>query len=423
MKCPKCGFIQGPREECKKCGKGMNPVGPEAHPSMGRLASPASSVSDAPDPFAEAGLTLEPLPDDAPDVIGDAISPTVPEPPDPPSLELATPVSAPPPPVDAVPDVPSGGATDGSRKASFHGSGGPLFVIHLVNGFLTMITMGIYVYWAKVKVRRYLLGQAEFEGDRFEFHGTGKELLRGWGKAMLIFFVPFLALGFLPLIIGRGAGEAIAGLLQFGLIIGFMPLVFVSARRYRMSRTSWRGIRFSFRGPIKDFVKLFFKGTLLNMVTLGLYSPIFHTKWHDFMTAHTYFGSARFEFDGNGKDLYRPFLIAVVLLPFTLGISWIWYRAATRRYYWDHTTLGDARFRCTVTGGELFSLYLTNAILFILTLGFAYPWVQVRVARFHLQRVSLEGPLDLARIQQEAQSASASGEELAGFFDMDLGWA
>ncbi len=418
MKCPKCGFIQGPREECKKCGKAMNPIGPEAHPSMGRLDPPDSSVLKTPDPLAEAGLTLEPLPG-APDVISDAISPTVPEPPGTPPLELATPISAPPPTVDGVPEVPS----EGFRKASFHGSGGPLFVIHLVNGFLTMITLGIYVYWAKVKVRRYLLGQSAFESDRFEFHGTGKELLRGWAKAMLIFFIPFVALNFLPAIIGRGAGEPIAGLLQFGLIIGFMPLVLASARRYRMSRTSWRGIRFSFRGRVIDFVKLFFKGALLNIVTLGLYSPIFKTKWHDFMTAHTYFGNTRFEFDGKGKDLYRPFLIALVLLPFTLGISWIWYRATTRRFYWDHTTLGDARFRCTVTGGELFFLYLTNALLFMFTLGLAYPWVQVRVARFHLQRVSLEGPLDLARIQQDAQSASASGEELAGFFDMDLDWA
>ena len=81
MKCPKCGFIQGPREECKKCGKAMNPVGPEASPSMGRLAPPASSVSNAPDPLSEAGLTFQPLPD-APDVIGDAISPVPEEPSD-----------------------------------------------------------------------------------------------------------------------------------------------------------------------------------------------------------------------------------------------------------------------------------------------------------------------------------------------------
>ncbi|MDP3937431.1 MAG: DUF898 family protein, partial [Deltaproteobacteria bacterium] len=63
-----------------------------------------------------------------------------------------------------------------------------------------------------------------------------------------------------------------------------------------------------------------------------------------------------------------------------------------------------------------------NALLLLVTLGLAYSWVQVRNARFHADRLSINGPLDLARIQQEAQSASATGDELAGFFDLDLGW-
>lgn len=408
MKCAKCGFIQGPREQCKKCGVGMSPVGPETHPPMGRLATAASPAHAAPDSFAEPEFGLGAL-SDATDAMTGADAPDV-RMPDADAPDATTPDMAAPP-------------TDGSRKGSFHGSGGQLLVIHLVNSLLSMITLGIYVFWGKVKVRRYLAGQTEFEGDRFEYHGTGKELWRGWMKAMLVFFVPFVGMSFIPMLLGGGeAAEAVVGLLQFALILGFTPLVIVSARRYRMSRTSWRAIRFSFRGQPVEFVKLFFKGALLNLVTLGLYAPIFHTKWHDFMTAYTYFGNRRFEFDGNGRDLYRPFLVAIALFPFTLGISWLWYMAARRRYYWDHTTLGDARFRCTVKGGELFGLYLTNALLLLFTGGLAFSWVQVRTARFRLDRVFLEGPIDLAQIQQEAQSASAAGEELAGFFDLDLGW-
>lgn len=286
-----------------------------------------------------------------------------------------------------------------------------------------MLTLGVYVYWGKVKVRRYLLGQTEFQGDRFEYHGTGKELLRGWSKAMLIFGLPLILISILPQLVGGGeAVEALAGLLIYAFLLGFMPLAFVSARRYRMSRTSWRGIRFSFRGPVKDFIKIFVKGALLTAVTLGFYGPYFQAKWQDFMTAYTYFGNQRFEFDGQGKELFRPYVTALLLFPFTLGISWIWYRAARLRFNWDHTTVGEARFRCTVTGGGLAGLYLTNALLLLVTLGLAYPWVQVRNARFHAARVSLEGSLDLDRIQQEAQAASATGDELAGFFDLDLGW-
>ncbi|MFQ5458509.1 MAG: YjgN family protein [Myxococcota bacterium] len=422
-------------------------MGPETHPSMGRLVKPASQAPSPPRPEPDAGLAFDPLADagggmedpvaaaagearvSAAALAPDDNAPVTFEAPlnagmadDEPPLELARPAHTPPPPAD--PPAKTTSATDGSRKASFHGRGGQLLVIHLVNTLLSMITLGIYVFWGKVKVRRYLLGEAEFEGDRFEYHGTGKELWRGWMKAMLYFFVPFLLMSFIPQLLGGGeALEALVGLLQFALILGFTPLVIVGARRYRMSRTSWRGIRFSFRGPAIDLVKLFFKGALLSMVTLGFYVPIFHTNWQDFMAAHTYFGNRRFEFDGVGRDLYRPFLIAMALFPFTLGISWIWYRAAKTRYFWDHTTLEGARFNCSITGSSLCWLYLSTALLLMVTFGLAFAWVQVRMARYHLERVTLDGPLDLAQIQQDAQDVSAAGEELAGFFDLDLGWA
>ena len=80
-----------------------------------------------------------------------------------------------------------------TRRFAFHGEGGSLFGIHIVNVLLTLLTLGIYYFWGKVKVRRYLYSQAEFDGDRFAFHGTGKELFFGWLKivpalAFLIWF-------------------------------------------------------------------------------------------------------------------------------------------------------------------------------------------------------------------------------------------
>src|SRR6185503_12042874 len=77
---------------------------------------------------------------------------------------------------------------------SFHGSGGDLFGIHFVNLFLTLITLGVYFFWAKVKVRKYLWGQVEVAGDRFSYHGTPQEILLGWLKAFLFFGIPYLLL-------------------------------------------------------------------------------------------------------------------------------------------------------------------------------------------------------------------------------------
>ena len=85
--------------------------------------------------------------------------------------------SAPPPPVP-VAGPPS------TLRLSFHGSALGLFGIQAVNALLTLLTAGVFYFWAKTRVRRYLLGESELEGDRFAYHGSGRELLVGFVKGM-----------------------------------------------------------------------------------------------------------------------------------------------------------------------------------------------------------------------------------------------
>ena len=113
--------------------------------------------------------------------------------------------------------------------------------------------------------------------------------------------------------------------------------------------------------------------------------------------------------------------MAILLTLPTLGLCWIWFAARKRRYFWDHTCVSAARFHSTVTGGALLGLYVVNLLLLIVTLGLAWPWVKCRNVRFTFRYLTLEGPLDMAGIQQEAQVAvAATGEGLASFLDMDF---
>jgi uncharacterized membrane protein YjgN (DUF898 family) len=324
---------------------------------------------------------------------------------------------------------PADGATPGpgasqSLRLSFHGAGGSLLGIHIVNVLLTIITLGVYYFWAKVRVRRYLLSQTEFAGDRFAYHGTGKELLVGFLKAVLLIGVPFVLLRIGIDFLARGSvARALGGLLSYLAILSFLAFATMGARRYRLSRTSWRGVRFSLRGQLLEFVKLFVGGSLLSTITLGLYYPFFETRRYGFLVSHSYFGNQRFSFDGRGRDLFGPYLLTILLSLPTLGLCWFWYLARKQRYFWDHTSFAAARLRCTVTGGRLLLLMLGNALLLIVTLGFGWPWAVVRNARFACAYLTLEGPLDLAVVQQEAQVVSATGEGLAGILDsgFDLG--
>ena len=266
------------------------------------------------------------------------------------------------------------------RRLFFHGTGGTLFGIHVVNVLLTIVTFGVYYFWAKTRVRVYMLSQAEFEGDRLAWHGTAKELLIGFSEGHdHLLHPPDARLSFIQNVPEVSAPlQFMAAILGYALVVVVLPLAMVGSRRYRLSRISWRGIRFSFRGPAWDFVKIFFVGSILTSLTLGLYYPFFDTRRYAFMTAHAWFGNRRFRFDGEGRELFRPFLLTLLLVLPTLGLALFWYWARRRRFFWDHTSVDEARFRCTVAGGRLALLMLGNVALLVCTLGLAWPWVKVR---------------------------------------------
>src|SRR5690242_4518868 len=242
----------------------------------------------------------------------------------------APPGPTPPPVYVAPPSSPGSEPSPLSsvRHPTFHGNGGTLFGIHVVNVLLTLVTLGVYYFWAKTRIRAYLSGQTEIEGDRFAYHGTARELLLGTIKAVLVFGLPILLLQLVrdrldvPILLRRVADLAVAV-----LAYAFFPIAMVGARRYRLSRTSWRGIRFSFRGRVAQLLKIFILGSFLTGLTLGLYYPFFLVSRQAFLVSHSYFGGERFDFTGRGRDLFSAFVVAILLTLPTLGLCWIWYVA------------------------------------------------------------------------------------------------
>jgi uncharacterized membrane protein YjgN (DUF898 family) len=374
-KCRRCGLIQAQASTCKSCGAAMSEESvPHREERFAPVKPPAS--------FSFSGSAA---------LAGDWNS------------------------------NPHEDAADKTRRLYFHGSAGTLFGIHLVNILLTLCTLGIYSFWAKTKVRSYLLSQSEFEGDRFAYHGTGKELLLGTLKAGLVFGLPVMLLQTVPMFLGAEMWIQIAAFVLIYLILMvFIPFAIVGTRRYRLSRTSWRGVRFSFRGSAKEFTKLFIGGGLLTALTLGFYGPYFSVKQYAFLTSHSYCGNQKFYFEGSGREIFLAYVIALLLTIPTVGLSWFWYAARKQRYLLGQTSFGAARFDCGVTGGALCFLTLTNLLLLVATFGLASALATVRNIRFWFDKVSLKGPLDITAIQQQAQSATATAEGLAGFLDLDF---
>ncbi len=148
--------------------------------------------------------------------------------------------------MDISPDVPPQ-ATPLFPK--FHGEVGNYFKIWIVNVLLTIITVGIYSAWAKVRTLKFMYGSTELAGSRFDFHGQPKAILIGRIFAVIIFALYAYSAFIHP------------ALPVLGIILAFfsVPFLFVKSLKFRLANTSYRNLRFSFRGTIRDAGKIWFK--------------------------------------------------------------------------------------------------------------------------------------------------------------------
>ena len=305
----------------------------------------------------------------------------------------------------------------------FHGRGGTLFRIMLVNLLLSLVTVGIYSFWATVRVRKFLLGETEFAGGRFTYFGTGRELFVGALKVALLVGLPLiLLLVVFLLVLGDEMGKAIWAVVFYVVAFALAPLAAYSVRRYRLSRTSWRGTSLSFRGGLRDCYAVFIPGALLTIITLGLYYPFWWAKMRRYWLSHTHLGDTPFAYDGEGRDLFRSYLVTWLLTVPTLSLIWFWYLGKLMRYDADHTQFAGGRFASSVTGVGILGVSVATALGTVMTLGIASPWLQIMIIHYFYSRLALAEDADMdAVVQDEAAAAvDASGEALGGFLDIDL---
>ncbi|MFZ3072950.1 MAG: DUF898 family protein [Thermodesulfobacteriota bacterium] len=315
-----------------------------------------------------------------------------------------------------APKPPSVKTPLATHALSFHGNGVSLLKLYIVNNILSIITLGIYYFWGKTKIRQYLYSQLEFMGERFHYTGTGRELFSGWVKASFIFAVLFGAPNLLSEFV-----NPLYGFLAFPAFIFILPFAMVNARRYRMSRSLWHGVRFAFTGKVLESMKLYFITYLLTLLTLGGYSSFMHVRTQEFWRANTRVGNIPFSYDGNGRDVLLPYLLFIPLTFLTLGVYWFWFKAKMSRYDWEHTRFEGLKFKSIVTGRKLFGFYFVNLLIIIFTLGIGYPWVVARKIEFVCDNLIIEGAVDFEKILQTSQAVSATGEGLFEQFDMDFG--
>jgi uncharacterized membrane protein YjgN (DUF898 family) len=307
----------------------------------------------------------------------------------------------------------------------FHGEGLPFFKMKFVQALLIILTCGIYWPWARAATLKYIYGNTEFAGNRFAFHGTGREMFIGLLKALAVFGIFFLMFMSTAFVKDR-AVAALLVLCAYAGIFMVIPLALYGSMRYRYSRTSWRGIRFGYAGTLRELYALFIKGALLTVITFGIYGPFFQVRLRRCLLGNVRFGTARFEFTGEGGDFFWLLFKGGLFSTLTLGIYSFWFMADRFNFMWGNIDVDQegrkSSFLATMTAGKLFGFILPAFLLTVVTLGVAYPWVRMWRIRLFTDNVELAGEFDPdALVQGAADRIGAAGEELGSILDIDSG--
>ncbi|WP_306155622.1 DUF898 family protein [Roseovarius sp. MMSF_3281] len=197
----------------------------------------------------------------------------------------------------------------------YHGERKPLFSLAFKTAILTALTVGIYRFWAKTRIRKYIWSSVAGQGDAFEYTGTGLEKFLGFLMAIVILAV---YLGIIQMILfyfgltlftePRTEAQMLAQMGAFYItFFAVLPLIFFAqyrARRYKLARSRWRGVRFGMEKGAWGYALRAIGHWLLTIVTLGLLLPRQTFYLEKYMTDRTWYGDGKFEQQGKWTALY-----------------------------------------------------------------------------------------------------------------------
>ena len=332
----------------------------------------------------------------------------------------------------------------------FSGDSYEYFRIWVVNLALSIVTLGVFSAWAKVRTERYFYGNTRVAGVPFEYLAKPWPILKGRIIAVVLFGAYVLA-GQVSLKLQLGAAVLIALL---------TPWLLVRGAAFRARYSSWRGISFRF---VPDYAEAYIRYLLLGIpvvLTLGLMYPYVKGKQKAFFVEHHRYGGSWFSFRATPGQFYPPYLIAWAVLVawmFTFSIVagmfvfafagtgndgppvwfiyayivpmyagyfavWAFLAAALANLVYNHTDLGHHRFRSTLKGHRLLWIYAGNTVAILISAGFLIPWAKVRLARYRAQCFSLLAGGELSDFRAESKTdVGAAAAEMDGLFDIDIG--
>ena len=368
-----------------------------------------------------------------------------------PTLILGAPPQQPPqPPISSSRPQPAAERYLEPQRFSFTGTGSEYFRIWIVNLLLTILTLGIYSAWAKVRKQRYFYGSTHVAGSNFEYHGNPIAILKG----RIIAVGLLIAYNFAPKI-SMWAGFAMVALM--GVI---MPALIWKSLQFKTRNSSYRGIRFGFAGTMFEAYMTYLIWPAISAFTLNLLAPFVHQRMKKFQHEESRFGTSHFTFNAPIKGFYGAYLISIGVV--ILGLLWIVpsvgalvtsiYKSGGRKtssfvtafllaagifawghvvysifisklqnLIWSNTKLEEHDFVSDMDWKATAIISLTNVLGIIFTLGLYTPFAKMRMMKYRVESVTLvpHGNIDDFFAGTDTEVA-AIGEGVVDLLDFDF---
>jgi len=316
----------------------------------------------------------------------------------------------------------------------FSGSGSEYFKIWLVNIILSVLTLGIYSAWAKVRRKQYFYGNTKLLGSSFEYLASPVKILKG-RLIVAGFFILYSVVS--------SVAPIISGIMSLVFIL-ILPWLIVRSLVFNARNSSFRNIRFGFKGRVMEAVKVYILWPLAATLTLGALSPYAYFRQKKFVVENTVYGTTAFSFTATAREYYRicfgaliPIVAGIVLI----GVAFFFFAPAsalvflvlylyllayfsvkTTNLMFNTSSLSHHWFEAGLKIGEYMTLVLTNSLGVAVTLGLFFPWAKVRTVHYKLGHLTFLAAGNLEGfIADEKEQVSAIGEEVGDFFDMDFG--
>jgi len=330
-------------------------------------------------------------------------------------------------------------------RFEFFGDAREYFRIWIVNLALSILTLGIFSAWAKVRTHRYFYSNTRLAGVPFEYLAQPLPILKGRIIAFTLFGSYALAGQF-------SIRLQLALLVLIGLLA---PWLIVRGLMFHARYSSWRGLTFRFVPSYGRAYRWYLFAYILVPLSLGLAFPYIKWQQKKFVVEQHRFGGRAFSFLAGSGDFYPPYIISTVLVigwvvfvSFSFGLlvtqrrmpgawsqyalvagiyfgyflAWVYIYSRITNLTYNQAELDGYRFRSTLGAFDLVKLYLVNTVAILLTLGMAIPWAAIRMARYRAAHLEVVAPRDLDGFTAESQrDESALGAEMDNLFDLDIG--